>query len=88
MIGSTMLGALPMAGAAYSNPAVAANKTVNESITYDGNLEEWTTAEKNYMSVYQNGTLTLSNEYYVSFKWSEDRLFMAMVVPDLSLIHI
>lgn len=82
MIGSTMLGALPMAGAAYSNPAVAANKTVNESITYDGNLEEWTTAEKNYMSVYQNGALTLSNEYYVSFKWSEDRLFMAMVVPD------
>ena len=82
MIGSTMLGALPMAGAAYSNPAVAANKTVNESITYDGNLEEWTTAEKNYMSVYQNGTLTLSNEYYVSFKWSDDRLFMAMVVPD------
>ena len=54
MIGSTMLGALPMAGAAYSNPAVAANKTVNESITSDGNLEEENNSrKKNYMSVYQ-----------------------------------
>ena len=72
----------------YTKPSVTANKVDNVSVAYDGNLVEWGTTEKSYMSVYENDTLTVSEEYYVQFKWSDDRLFMAMVVPDLSLIHI